>query len=218
MHAVGQVDPYPVEAMASAGYAVLFPMPRGGAGYGEAGQRLIVDKWGEEDSRDVLAGVDAMVERGIADPERLGVMGASYGGYLTEWMVTRTGRFAAASASAGISDLADGRLIPDGGEIMTHYFREPWENRESYVAHSPLTFASRVTTPLLIQHGERDPRVPVAAAWKLYRTLAALGKTVELDVYPRGGHVMYEPVLQREVMQRNLDWFGRWIAPGAGGE
>jgi dipeptidyl aminopeptidase/acylaminoacyl peptidase len=215
MHAVGQVDPYPTEAMAGAGYAVLFPMPRGGAGYGEAGQRAIVDAWGEADYRDVMAGVDAMIERGIADPERLGMMGASYGGYMTNWVVTQTGRFRAASAAAGIADLTDARLIPDGGEIMTHYFREPWANRESYAAHSPLTFVERVTTPLLIQHGERDPRVPVAGAWKWYRALAALGKTVELDVYPRGGHVMYEPVLQREVMRRNLEWFLRWIPPSS---
>jgi dipeptidyl aminopeptidase/acylaminoacyl peptidase len=105
--------------------------------------------------------------------------------------------------------------VLDGGEVMTHYFREPWENRESYAAHSPLTFVERVTTPLLIQHGERDPRVPVAGAWKMYRALRALGKTVELDVYPRGGHVMYEPALQHEVMRRNLEWFLRWIPPAA---
>ncbi len=213
MHAVGQIDPYPTEAMASAGYAVLFPMPRGGAGYGEAGQRAIVDRWGEDDSRDVMAGVDAMIARGVANPDRLGLMGASYGGYLTNWIVTQTGRFEAASACASISDLADARLILDGGEIMTQYFREPWQNRESYIAHSPLTFVERVTTPLLLQHGERDPRVPVSGAWKMYRALRALGKTVELYLYPRGGHVMYEPVLQREVMARNLDWFLRWIPP-----
>ncbi|HUF78516.1 MAG TPA: prolyl oligopeptidase family serine peptidase, partial [Thermoanaerobaculia bacterium] len=213
MHAVGQVDPYPTEAMASAGFAVLFPMPRGGAGYGEAGQRSIVDSWGEGDYRDIMAGVDAMIERGVADPDRLGMMGASYGGYMTNWVVTQTGRFKAAAAAAGISDLTDARLIPDGGELMAHYFREPWENRDSYAAHSPLTFVERVTTPLLLQHGERDPRVPVAGAWKWYRALTALGKTVELDVYPRGGHVMVEPLLQREVMRRNLEWFLRWIEP-----
>lgn len=211
MHAVGQVDPYPTEALASAGYAVLFPMPRGGAGYGEAGQRAIVGAWGEADYRDIMAGVDAMIERGVADPDRLGVMGASYGGYMTSWIVTQTRRFRAASAGAGISDLVDARLIPDGGELMTHYFGEPWEDRAAYAAHSPLSFVERVTTPLLLQHGERDPRVPVAGAWKLYRALAALGKTVELDVYPRGGHVMVEPVLQREVMRRNLEWFQEWI-------
>ncbi|HVS02472.1 MAG TPA: S9 family peptidase, partial [Thermoanaerobaculia bacterium] len=186
MHIVGQVDPYPTAALAGAGYAVLFPMPRGGAGYGEAGQRAIVGKWGEDDARDILAGVDAMIERGVADPARLGLMGASYGGFMTNWLVTQTDRFAAASAAASITDLADARLLPDGGELMAHYFGEPWENREAYTAHSPLTFVEQVRTPLLLQHGERDPRVPVAGAWKMYRALAALGKPVELDLYPRG--------------------------------
>ncbi|HUP47534.1 MAG TPA: S9 family peptidase, partial [Thermoanaerobaculia bacterium] len=212
MHVVGQVDPYPVEAMAGAGFAVLFPMPRGGAGYGEAGQRAIIDAWGEGDYRDIMAGVDEMIRRSVADPERLGVMGASYGGYMTNWIVTQTGRFKAASASAGISDLTDPFYLTDAGDFMADYFQRPWENRESYLKHSPLTYAERVTTPLLIQHGERDPRVPVAGAWKFYRALKAFGKTVELDIYPRGGHVLYEPVLQQESMRRNLEWFTRWIS------
>ena len=207
MHTVGQVDPFPTEAFAGAGYAVLFPMPRGGAGYGEAGQRIIVDRWGEDDYKDIMTGVDAMIERGIADADRLGVMGASYGGYMTNWIVTQTGRFKAAAAAASICDLEDARLLVDGGEIMTQYFREPWENRESYAVHSPINFVEKVTTPLLLQHGERDPRVPVAGAWKMHRALRALGRTAELYVYPRGGHVMYEPVLQHEVQARNLDWF-----------
>ena len=82
-----------------AGYAVLFPMPRGGAGYGEAGQRAIVNAWGEADYKDIMAGVDHLVAQGIADPDRLGVMGASYGGYMTNWIVTQTARFKAASSA-----------------------------------------------------------------------------------------------------------------------
>ena len=132
---------------------------------------------------------------------------------MTNWIVTQTGRFKAASASASISDLTDPFFLSDGGEVMTHYFKKPWENRASYAAHSPLTFAERVTTPLLIQHGERDPRVPIAGAWKFYRTLKGLGKTVEFDIYPRGGHVLHEPALQRESMRRNLEWFTRWLPP-----
>src|SRR6185436_4750673 len=213
MTSVPQVDPYPTAAMAGLGYAVLFPMPRGGAGYGEKGQRAIVNAWGEGDYRDIMAGVDHLVARGIADPERLGVMGASYGGYMTNWIVTRTSRFKAASAGASLSDLSDTFYLSEGGEFMIAYFKRPWENRESYAAHSPLTFAERVTTPLLIQHGEADPRVPVAGAWKFYRTLRAMGKTVELEIYPRGGHVLREPMQQREQMRRNLEWFTKWIRP-----
>src|SRR5258706_10064306 len=107
MHIVPQVDHYPTATLAARGFAVLFPMPRGGAGYGEAGQRAIINAWGEADYRDIMTGVDAMIARGIADPDRLGVMGASYGGYMTNWIVTQTPRFKAASADASISDLVD---------------------------------------------------------------------------------------------------------------
>ena len=212
MHIVPQVDPYPTAAMAGAGYAILFPMPRGGAGYGETGQRAIVNAWGEGDYQDIIAGVDHLIAQGITDPNRLGVMGASYGGYMTNWIVTQTGRFKAASAGASLSDLADGFYLSEGGVFMADYFKRPWENRDGYAAHSPLTFADKVTTPLLIQHGELDPRVPIAGAWKFYRTLKGLGKTVELEIYPRGGHVLREPMQQREQMRRNLEWFARWIA------
>jgi dipeptidyl aminopeptidase/acylaminoacyl peptidase len=211
MHIPGQVDPYPTEAMASAGFAVLFPMPRGGSGYGEEGHRAIINAWGGPDYRDIMAGVDHVIAQGVADPERLGVMGASYGGFMTNWIVTQTTRFKAASAGASISDLEDLVYLSEGGEFLFEYFKRPWEAREAYTAHSPLTHAEKVVTPLLIQHGERDPRVPIAGAWKFYRALKHLGRTVELDIYPRGGHVLYEPALQREQMQRNLDWFRRWI-------
>jgi dipeptidyl aminopeptidase/acylaminoacyl peptidase len=213
MHTVPQVDPYPTEAMVSAGFAVFFPMPRGGAGYGEAGQHAIVNAWGEADYKDIMTGVDALIARGLADPQRLGVMGASYGGYMTNWIVTQTGRFTAASAGASLTDLPDNYYLSEGGEFMVGYFKRPWENRESYAAHSPLTFVERVTTPLLIQHGERDARVAIQNAWKFYRALKALGKTVEFDIYPRGGHVLYEPMLEREQMRRNVEWFTRWIPP-----
>jgi dipeptidyl aminopeptidase/acylaminoacyl peptidase len=210
MTGVGQVDPYPTEAFASAGYAVLFPMPRGGAGYGETGQRMIVNAWGEGDYKDIMAGVDAMIAAGVADPNRLGVMGASYGGFMTNWIVTQTARFKAASSGASISDLND-LILSEGAEFIVSYFKWPWENRASYASHSPITFADRVTTPLLLQHGEVDPRVPISGAWKFYRTLKTMGKTVEFDIYPRGGHVLREPQQQRAQMLRNVEWFSRWI-------
>src|SRR6266508_3955899 len=154
MHIVPQVDPYPTATMAGRGFAVFFPMPRGGAGYGEAGQRAIVNAWGEADYKDIMTGVDRLIADGVADPDRLGVMGASYGGYMTNSIVTQTGRFKAASTGASISDIADAYFLSEGGQFMADYFKRPWENRESYAAHSPITFADRVTTPLLIQHGE----------------------------------------------------------------
>ena len=211
MQTVGQVDPYGTEAMAGAGYAVLFPMPRGGSGYGEKGQRMIVNSWGEGDYKDILAGVDDLIAKGIADPDRLGILGASYGGYMTNWAITQTNRFKAASSAASVADLADQYFLSDGGEVMAEYFKRPWEARDSYFAHSPLNFAGNVTTPLLIQHGERDLRVPIANAWKFYRALKAMGKTVEFDIYPNSSHLYYQPMLERESMRRNLEWFRRWI-------
>lgn len=211
MHVPGQIDPYPTEAFASAGYAVLFPMPRGGSGYGEAGHRMIINDWGGPDYKDIMAGVDHLIAQGVADANRLGVMGASYGGFMTNWIVTQTSRFKAATAGASIADLTDLYYLTDGGDLMIEYFTLPWENPEGYAAHSPLTHAKNVTTPLLIQHGDRDPRVPLATAQKFFRALQAMGKTVEMDIYPRGGHVFYEPVQERTVMQRNFDWMLRWV-------
>jgi dipeptidyl aminopeptidase/acylaminoacyl peptidase len=213
MHTVGQVDPYAAEAFASAGYAVLFPMPRGGSGYGEEGHRSIIRSWGEADYRDIMTGVDHLVKTGVADPDRLGVLGASYGGFMTNWIVTQTTRFKAASSSASISDLTDLYYLSDSALVMDEYFGKPWENAMIYAQHSPITHVQRVETPLLIQHGENDPRVPLVSGRRFYEALKALGKTVEFDIFPRGGHVQYQPVAQRASMQRNLDWFLKWITP-----
>lgn len=211
MHLPGQVDPYPVEVMASQGIAVLFPMPRGGSGYGVEGFRKIMKSWGEIDYRDIMAGVDAMLQRGIGDPDRLGVMGASYGGFLTNWIVTQTGRFKAASSACSLSDLPQMYYLSDAGDFMIEYFGLPWEASDSLVRQSPITHVRNVTTPLLIQHGELDFRVPVGQAEEFYRALKTLHKTVELDIYPRGGHVNFEPPLEREYWRRNLQWFTRWL-------
>jgi dipeptidyl aminopeptidase/acylaminoacyl peptidase len=174
-----------------------------------------VNAWGEGDYKDIMAGVDYVVNEGIADPDRLGVMGASYGGFMTSWIVTQTRRFKAASTGASVNDLTDAYYLGEGGDFMVDYFGSPWEAGASYRAHSPVTFAANVKTPLLIQHGESDRRVPLAQAQKFYRALTAHNATVEFDIYPRGGHVLYEPALQREQMQRNLEWFARWLKPAA---
>jgi dipeptidyl aminopeptidase/acylaminoacyl peptidase len=212
-HSVGQVEPYPVQAMASAGMAVLLPMPRGGSGYGEAGFHMIKHAWGGPDYQDIMTGVDHLVQEGIADPDRLGVMGASYGGYMTDWIVTQTGRFKAASVMCSISDIADLYYVSDAGDFTQEYFGLPWEAPEAYARHSPISHVSKVTTPLLIQHGENDRRVPLMQATKFYKALKEQEKVVEMEIYPRGGHVIYEPDLQREMMRRNLEWFRRWLRP-----
>jgi dipeptidyl aminopeptidase/acylaminoacyl peptidase len=211
MHTVGQVDFYPVEAMASAGFAVFFPMPRGGSGYGEAGQRAIVGAWGEVDYRDIMTGVDDLVARGIADPDRLGVMGASYGGYLTDWIVTQTSRFKAASAARASRDRPIS-TSSDGGEFLEEYFGRPWEASALFAAHSPITHVRNVTTPLLIQHGSVTcaPR-----SRKPGSSTDAQGarKDGRARRSPGASHLYYAPVTERESMTRNLEWFERWIPP-----
>lgn len=211
MHVPGQIDPYPTEAFASAGYAVLFPMPRGGSGYGEAGHRMILNDWGGPDYKDIMSGVDHLVAQGVADADRLGVMGASYGGFMTNWIVTQTSRFKGAAAGASIADLTDLYYLTDGGDLMAEYYKLPWENPEGYKRSSPLTHVANVSTPILISHGDRDPRVPLATAQKFFRALQALGKTAEMDIYPGGGHVFYQPQQEMTVMQRNFDWMKRWV-------
>jgi len=212
-HIPGQVDPYPVEAMASAGIAVFFPMPRGGSGYGIAGFRAIIKSWGETDYKDIMTGVDAMIARGIADPDRLGVMGASYGGYMTDWIVTQTKRFKAASTAASVSDLTNMYYFSDAGDTVVEYFDYPWKDESSLIQHSAITFVQDVSTPLLIQHGENDMRVPLSQAQEFYKALKDQHKVVEFDIYPRGGHVNFEPPQEKEYMLRNLAWFEKWLKP-----
>ena len=104
---------------------------------------MIINDWGGPDYKDIMAGVDHLIARGIADPDRLGVMGASYGGFMTNWIVTQTSRFKAASAGASIADLNDLYYLTDGGELMAEYFKRPWENPDGYREHSPLTLRRR---------------------------------------------------------------------------
>jgi dipeptidyl aminopeptidase/acylaminoacyl peptidase len=125
--------------------------------------------------------------------------------------VTQTNRFVAASAGASVSDISQLYYQSEGGDVVAEYFGTPWEDGAALQAHSPITYVTRVTTPLLIQHGENDQRVPVGQAIEFYRALKALHRTVELDIYPRGSHVNYEPALEREYMRRNFDWFTQWL-------
>jgi dipeptidyl aminopeptidase/acylaminoacyl peptidase len=211
MHRPGQIEPYAVEALAAEGFAVLMPMPRGGFGYGVEGYRAIVKRWGVDDYKDIMAGVDHVIGQSIADPQRLGVMGASYGGFMTPWILTQTDRFKAGSTAASVTDLSDMFYLSDMSEPMLEYFGLPWEHPDLYRQYSPVTHAANIKAPLLIQHGENDRRVPITQAWKLYEALRRFGKTVEFEIYPRAGHVVYEPDLQREQMRRNVEWFKRWL-------
>ncbi len=207
-----QASRYPVHVLAGEGYAIFCPNPRGSNGYGAKFRQANLLDWGGGDFRDIMAGVGVLIDEGIADPQRLGVMGWSYGGYLTSWAITQTDRFKAASTGAGVSNLVSAYGQTDIPAFVERYFGGlPWAERERYAKHSPVTFAGKIKTPTLIQHGEKDERVPLAQSQELYAALKRNGVPVEFVVYPRQGHNPTEPQLQVDVLSRNVEWFNRWL-------
>lgn len=219
---------YPVQVFASQGYVVFMPNPRGSGGYGEQFRKANVKDWGYSDYNDIQDGVDSLVERGIADKDHMGVMGWSYGGYMTSWTITQTSRYRAASVGAGVTDLFSFYGTTDIPPFIESYFGgKAWEAHEVLDKHSAMNFLDKVTTPTLIQHGMEDRRVPYSQGEELYTGLRARGVPVEMMGYPRQPHAVEEPKLLRDALQRNLDWFDRYVkgnpkaaswhtAPGAG--
>jgi dipeptidyl aminopeptidase/acylaminoacyl peptidase len=207
---------YPVQAFASQGYVVFMPNPRGSGGYGERFRKANIKDWGYSDYNDIQDGVDELVARGIADKDRLGVMGWSYGGFMTSWTITQTQRFKAASVGAGVTNLFSMYGTTDIPPFQESYFgARPWEDRELYAKHSAMSFVDKVTTPTLIQHGMEDRRVPISQGEELYTALRSRGVTVEMVKYPRSQHGLSEPKLIRDSMMRNLEWFDRYVMGNA---
>jgi dipeptidyl aminopeptidase/acylaminoacyl peptidase len=207
---------YPIQAFASQGYVVFMPNPRGSGGYGERFRKANIKDWGYSDYNDIQDGVDDLVARGIADKDRLGVMGWSYGGFMTSWTITQTQRFKAASVGAGVTNLFSMYGTTDIPPFQESYFgARPWEDRELYAKHSAMSFVDKVTTPTLIQHGTEDRRVPISQGEELYTALRSRGITVEMVKYPRSQHGLSEPKLIRDSMMRNLDWFDRFVMGNA---
>ena len=192
---------------AQAGYAIFFPNPRGSGGYGEKFRAANVRDWGVKDFEDIMKGIDALVERGIADPERLTVNGWSYGGFMTSTVVTKTDRFKSAIVGAAVTNLASFTGTADIPEFARSYFRSwPWEDAAAYVEHSALFHAGNVKTPSLVVHGDRDDRVPVTQGWEFYNALRLRGVPSELLILPRQPHGPREPKLLRTCHE----WFLRW--------
>jgi dipeptidyl aminopeptidase/acylaminoacyl peptidase len=199
---------YPLAAFAARGYAILRCNVRGSSGYGKEFRHANHKDWGGGDYQDLMAGVDHVIAMGVADPDRLGVMGWSYGGYLTSWAISHTRRFKAASVLAGVTDLVSFSGTSDIHSFLPSYFGgEPWDRAELYREHSPISHAKGVNTPTLIQHGEEDERVPITQGYELYNALKRQGCRVKMVVYPRSHHAIQEPKLILDAMQRNLDWF-----------
>jgi dipeptidyl aminopeptidase/acylaminoacyl peptidase len=206
---------YPIAAFAAQGYAILRPNPRGSSGYGKPFRHANRKDWGGGDYRDLMAGVDDVISRGIADPERLGVMGWSYGGFMTSWTITQTRRFKAASVGAGVTNLMSFNGTADIPGFVPDYFgAEYWENLDLYKAHSAMFQVKGVTTPTLILHGEADVRVPVSQGYEFYNALKRQNVPVKMVTYPRQPHGPNEPKFVLDIGQRLLEWFNRHLSPG----
>ncbi len=199
--------------LACRGFVVLLPNPRGSLGYGVGFARANFDDWGGGDGEDILSGTDFLVEKGYADPERIGIGGWSYGGYLSSWMVTQTKRFAAAVVGAGVTNLFSFHGTTDiTPTFLEMYFRDiAYHRPDSYRNHSAINFVHQTKTPTLVVHGEDDVRVPVGQAYEFYRGLRQVGVPTELVTYPREGHAFREIYHQIDLVDRIIDWFERYL-------
>jgi dipeptidyl aminopeptidase/acylaminoacyl peptidase len=202
----------PGQVWAGQGWAVLYPNPRGSTNYGEKFTKANIMDWGGGDYRDIMTGVDDVIKRGIADSSKMAFEGWSYGGYMTAWVVSQTSRFKSARMGAGLSDLQSMYGTTDiPGYIGTFFSGVPTQKTlDFYRARSAITFVDNVTTPLLIQHGGNDQRVPVGQSMEYFRALKDRGKTVELVFYPREGHGLAEYYHQLDKMQREYDWMTKY--------
>ena len=201
------------QVLAAQGFAILEANIRGSQGRGTAFSDAVLGDMGGKDFQDILHGVDYLIQRGLVDGNRVGIMGWSYGGFMTAWAVTQTSRFKAAMMGAGICDFHSFHAqtnIPDwdrrfiGVDLLDH--------PQAYRERSAITYASRVTTPTLILHGEKDECVPVNQAYAFQRALAEHGVPVELVVYPREGHGPKERSHLLDLEKRMVRWFKQYLA------
>jgi dipeptidyl aminopeptidase/acylaminoacyl peptidase len=206
--------------LAATGFAVFCPNPRGSQGHGHAFAAMVHHAVGQDEWTDILAGLDALVADGVADPARLGIAGWSHGGFMAAWAVTQTGRFRAAVMGAGIADWAMqvgagelGRAEADLGGSFG------WEGPGPHLHDqlSPISYAAKVTTPVLILHGENDTNIPVGQAIYFHRALTQFGIEHELVTYPRENHSFTERAHQIDVLERTRAWFTRWLGDPGGG-
>jgi dipeptidyl aminopeptidase/acylaminoacyl peptidase len=212
------------QAYAGAGYVVIYTNPRGSQGYGEAFTRAVIGDWGGGDFADVMAGLDEALRRyDCIDAARLGVLGGSYGGFLTSWTVGHTTRFAAACSERAVNNA----YTLFGTSDIGHSFSEaqsghlPWENMQWYIDHSPLTYAPDISTPLLIMHSESDLRCPMEQAEQLFVALKKQRKEVVFVRFPDEDHELSRAGKPRHRLERFrilLEWFGKYLQPAGAAE
>lgn len=211
------------QSLVAAGMSVYACNPRGSEGYGQEFLSANFRDWGDGPMRDVMSGVDSLIEEGLADPERLGVTGGSYGGYLTSWIVGHTDRFRAAVSARSVNDMTSEMLSGDiaGPNFGRYeYGANPWEDPELYRQHSPLTYADRIRTPLLIQHAEKDLRCPITQGEELFTVLRALKRPVRFMRVPEESHELTrsgKPFRRVENIERITDWFRHFLVDGGRG-
>jgi dipeptidyl aminopeptidase/acylaminoacyl peptidase len=208
------------QLLVASGISVYACNPRGSTGYGQDFALANYRDWGEGPQADIEGGVDALVKDGRVDPERIGVTGGSYGGYLTAWMIGHSERYAAAVACRGVYDMTAEMLSGDlGGPLFGGYElgAHPWEDPELYRRLSPLTYATQIRTPLLIQHAEQDLRCPITQAEELFSVLRSLRRPVRLMRTPGETHELTRsgtPFRRIENLERIRDWFVHYLVDG----
>jgi dipeptidyl aminopeptidase/acylaminoacyl peptidase len=202
------------QLQAARGYFVLYANPRASVGYGEAFRWGTWGSWGDEDYDDVMAGVDHAVATYPVDPGRLGVTGYSYGGYLTNWVITQTDRFSAAVAGAGISNWMSDYAVADIPRTKeSEFYGTPWEEEglRNLLAASPIVHAEGVSTPTLFVHGESDFRVPIEEAEQMYVALQKQGVPAKMIRYPDSYHGGWKPWRYVHRLYSTIEWFDRWL-------
>lgn len=197
---------------AGKGYAVLHPNYRGSTNYGEKFKTAIVGNYFPQGFDDIMTGVDHLIAQGIADPDKLGMMGWSAGGHWSNWTLTHTNRFKAISSGAGAMNWVSMYAQNDSQANREHYFvGTPYDNFDHWMAMSPIKYVKNAKTPTLIHVGHDDQRVPRPQSEELHMALKKLGVPVEFIVYPRMGHGLTEPRYQMVKMVAELGWFEKWI-------
>lgn len=205
------------QVWAGKGWAVFYPNPRGSSNYGQKTLAANVNDWGGGDFKDINTGVDALVARGIADPDKLAHIGWSYGGYMTAWTITQTTRYKAAMVGAGLTNMWSMYGTNDIPSILIAYFGgipNP-KTLPLYLDRSAMSHIDKATTPTLILHGANDERVPTGQAYELYRGLKDRGKPTELVFYPREGHGISEYYHQKDRLERIYNWVTKYTLGAA---
>jgi dipeptidyl aminopeptidase/acylaminoacyl peptidase len=203
------------QILAANGYVVLGANPRGSSGRGEKFSLVIWSDWGHKDVEDVLGAVDDAVRRGVADPDRLGVGGWSYGGMLTNYVIAQDGRFAAATSGAGISNILAGYGTDQYVREYEAELGKPWKNPEAWAKVSfPFLHADRIKTPTLFLCGESDFNVPLLNSEQMYQALRSLGVPTQLVIYPGQYHGLRKPSYLRDRYERYVAWYDKWVKPG----